>query len=577
MKKTLLTLIAFFCIVNVEAGVIKLKDGSLLQGDILQATKDGIQFRSYKTDGEVLIPWSKLADGHRRAILIQLRKDIVTPSSPIYVPALRVIKKHGGVVIGEDGGEKDGYLVLRIRDEEVPILPTNIELKETIEVNATEVWEPEKIVAEKITRLTRAGYTPKTGSDFLELGKFALSVKAHAKALEFFKNAAALDSSLVEQANHSIEETQRKIAEYTRGEFRGRLERYKSHRDAINTFAMLNARIKELEGDPVNDEERSNLAAEREEFLISIFETEIREITIAEFFRQVDKKMNEKVREKLDYAAAKSYAAGKAMADIRNDLPELVLSRYRTSLEEKYLIERRISENMSRIQSAGGNINKEEFKKTLRENYLRTNFVQPEEAQDWINRLMDIMTADVTSTFCYKMITSTRLRRMYSYTYGGVEATIFAISASGYTATTGVKPEHPNTDANEWWNGYSNKKSWLVTYFFHRQSALKAEERKIVCSRCRGKGSIEGVQVSEDGTRQTVPYACPRCYNKKYQKIVVNWQGAPEDQNVIARLKTKFDDVKAGAGTQGAGQTQFKKDAGGKDAKRKPAAVDFDF
>ncbi|MBN2492374.1 MAG: tetratricopeptide repeat protein [Planctomycetes bacterium] len=172
---------------RVPAEVVTLKDGTVLQGQILEGDEKGLRLQRFDTGGVVFLPWNFLHDRDRDRIRRDRGLDIGELDA-FQIPGVRIEMLDRTVYEGVMGEQEPDKIWLHTAQSRIPILTSRIVRQEAITVNAVEVYPPDKLYDDRM-----AEGRPTDVDSHFELGKFCMQIELYDKAIEHFGKVQELD------------------------------------------------------------------------------------------------------------------------------------------------------------------------------------------------------------------------------------------------------------------------------------------------------------------------------------------------------------------------------------------------
>ncbi len=172
--------------------VVHLKSGAELSGAILEDGFDearGITLRRDDTGGLLSLRWDQIREEDVSDIK-RSRGFIGDEPPPIVVPAL-LVKTTTGEFIGLKASQDDGKLVLKRRDQLVPIAIDSIRSIQNVNVDALDVEAPEPLFERR-----RAEVSPTTAVDWYNLGLYAEALGLNEEATKAYHACQDKDPAL---------------------------------------------------------------------------------------------------------------------------------------------------------------------------------------------------------------------------------------------------------------------------------------------------------------------------------------------------------------------------------------------
>lgn len=171
-------------------GIIRLKDGNFLFGEVVAHDESGIQVRRLDTGGLVTLKWGHLFPAEEDELRIRYGyKD--QSGEEVRLEADRLRLEDGSAVVGIifDRTEKDIFLKMRGTTMAVPKTRVTGPV-EKVQVNALDLFTKEELRDRKLAEIN-----PQTAESWLEFGRFLVRIHDIKGALDAYKKAQATDAS----------------------------------------------------------------------------------------------------------------------------------------------------------------------------------------------------------------------------------------------------------------------------------------------------------------------------------------------------------------------------------------------
>lgn len=190
MKGATVFLVAFLVLAAATpapADVITLKDGKILQGKILDGDEKGIRLQRFDTGGVIFLPWNFLVDRDRKRIRRDRGLDI-GEMEIFQIPGVRIELVDRTVYEGVIAEEESDKIWLHTAQNKIPIPRSRIVRKDSITVNAVEVYPNTKLYEDKLAQMG-----PLDVDGHFEMGKFCIQIELYEKVIEHFGKVQELD------------------------------------------------------------------------------------------------------------------------------------------------------------------------------------------------------------------------------------------------------------------------------------------------------------------------------------------------------------------------------------------------
>lgn len=190
MKATtvfLAALLTLAIVLPAAAEVVTLSDGTVLQGKILQGDEKGLRMQRFDTGGVVFLPWSFLVERDR----VRIRKDRgldIGELDIFQIPGVRIELTNRTIYEGVIASDEGDRIVMHTAQSKIPIPKNQIVRRESVTVNAVEVYPPQKLYDDR-----RAEKAPIDADSHFELAKFSIQIELYEKAIEHFGKVQELD------------------------------------------------------------------------------------------------------------------------------------------------------------------------------------------------------------------------------------------------------------------------------------------------------------------------------------------------------------------------------------------------
>jgi tetratricopeptide (TPR) repeat protein len=173
---------------STAADVITLRDGTVLQGKVLEGDEKGLRLQRFDTGGVVFLPWNFLIDRDRDRIRKDRGLDIGELDF-LQIPGVRIELMDRTVYEGVIAEQEADKLWLHTSQSRIPIPLKSIVSKETVKVNAVEVYPPAKLYEDKRAQ----NGEPVDAEAHFELAKFCMQIEYYEKAIEHLGKVQEMD------------------------------------------------------------------------------------------------------------------------------------------------------------------------------------------------------------------------------------------------------------------------------------------------------------------------------------------------------------------------------------------------
>lgn len=193
MKKILFLFLFLLLTSYTHAILIWLKDGSVIQCEIIDTKGEMVIVKRLDNGGTLEIPFRAIQEKCRYQILKKLGL-VSDPKVLLKIPGVRIYLKTGGIVVGRFLKKKGRYIMIRNRSGVVPVPRSNILKKEKFEVPINKIYRAEELYKE-----VSSNYDLKNANDNYKLAKFLLKLKEYEKAKFHFEKAKELRPALAQR------------------------------------------------------------------------------------------------------------------------------------------------------------------------------------------------------------------------------------------------------------------------------------------------------------------------------------------------------------------------------------------
>lgn len=191
---------ASFVFAPAGEGLIRLKDGNFLFGEVVAHDEIGIQVKRLDTGGLVTLKWGHLFPVEEDELRIKYGyKD--QSSEEVLLEADRLRLEDGSQVVGVIFDRTDKDIFLKVRGSTMAVPKTRVAGPvEKIQVNALDLFTKDELRDRKMAELN-----PSSAASWMELGRFLVRIRDIKGALDAYKKAAAADASFhPEEVSSSI-------------------------------------------------------------------------------------------------------------------------------------------------------------------------------------------------------------------------------------------------------------------------------------------------------------------------------------------------------------------------------------
>ncbi len=170
--------------------MLRMKNGSILWGEITAHTPDGITFARLDSGGLATLGWTFLDPTQESELRLQYGY-VDLDGEELMVDADRIVLTDGSEMVGRILERTTSALILKTAFSSSIAIPlTRVRATSSINVPAAEVYTREELyVQELVTK------NAESASDQYELGRFCERILDYAHAVEHYSNAITLDST----------------------------------------------------------------------------------------------------------------------------------------------------------------------------------------------------------------------------------------------------------------------------------------------------------------------------------------------------------------------------------------------